>query len=196
MALNNVNLSFKFADGRVSVVPFDLNVAGIKSTIEGSSGFDQTIDYTINMNVPTALIGSQATSVVSGLLSQANKAAGTNLSMGKEVKVSAKMTGTVTDPKIETGIKDMASNTVTDIKTEIKQQFDDKKKELEDQAKAEADRLKKEAEDKVKSEADKLKKEAETKAKAEADRLKKEAEEKAKKEAENQLKNLFGKPKK
>ncbi len=196
MALNNVNVSFKFADGRVKIEPFDLNIAGIKTTIDGSSGFDQTIDYNMNLNVPLALVGSQATGVVSGLLSQANKAAGTNLSLGKEVKVKAKITGTVDQPKIETGIKDMASNTVADIKEEIKQKFDATKQELEDKAKAEADRLKNEAETKAKAEADRLKKEAEAKAKAETDRLKKEAEDKLKKEADDKLKNLFGKPKK
>lgn len=193
---SDLNLSFSFENGRVNVKPFDVTLGGIKSTVQGSNGFDQTIDYNMNLQIPTAMMGSSATGVVSGLISKANQSAGTNLSMGKEVKVNVKIGGTVTDPKIETGVKDMASNAVDDLKNQAIQQLNDKKKELENKAKAEAEKLKSEAEAKAKAEADRLKKEAEAKAKAEADKLKKQAEDKLKKEAEDKLKNLFGKPKK
>ncbi|HMT28548.1 MAG TPA: AsmA-like C-terminal region-containing protein [Bacteroidia bacterium] len=195
VSVDNVNLSFKFENGRINFEPYDVNIEGVKSTIQGSTGFDQTIDYKVDMNIPTSMMGNQATGVVTGLIAKANKSAGTNLSMGKEVKVSAKVTGTVNDPKIETGIKDMASNAVTDFKEQVKEEFDQKKKELEDKARSEADRLKNEAEAKAKAEAERLKKEAEAKAKAEADKAKKEAEELIKKQADEKLKNLFGKPK-
>jgi vacuolar-type H+-ATPase subunit H len=196
VTVSDLNLSYKFENGRVHVAPYEVTLAGIRTSVQGSNGFDQTIDYTLGLKVPTGTLGSQATGVVSGLLAKANQAAGTNLSMGKEVNINVRMTGTVSDPKIDTGIKDAAGSMVTDVKTQIKETFDTKKQELEDKAKAEADRLKQEAEDKAKAEADRLKKEAEDRAKAEADRLKKEAEQKAKKEAEDKLKNLFGKPKK
>lgn len=193
--LNDVNLSFKFENGRVNFEPFDVNIEGVKSTVQGSTGFDQTIDYVVVMNIPVELMGNKAQTTISGLIAQANQKAGTNMSMGKEVRVTAKVTGTVTDPKVETGLKDMITGTTENIKEQVKQVIDDTKKEIEDKAKAEAERLKKEAEDKARAEAERLKKEAEAKAKAESDRLKKEAEEKIKKEAEDKLKNLFGKPK-
>jgi vacuolar-type H+-ATPase subunit H len=193
---SDLNLSFKFENGRVTVAPFDVNLGGIKSTVQGSNGFDQTIDYNVAMQIPTSMMGSSATGVVTGLLAKANQSAGTNLSMGKEVKVNVKIGGTVTNPKIETGVKDVASNAVSDLKDQAIQQLNDKKKELEDKARSEAEKLKAEAEAKAKAEAEKLKKEAEAKAKAEADKLKKQAEEKLKKEAEGKLKDLFGKPKK
>ncbi len=196
LTVSDLNLSFRFENGRVHVAPYDVVLAGIKSKVHGSNGFDQTIDYNIAMIIPVSMMGSQTTGVVTGLLAKANQAAGTNLSMGKEVNVNVKMTGTVTNPKVETGLKDAAAGIATDVKTQIKETFDAKKQELEDKAKAEAERLKQEAEDKAKAEAERLKKEAEDKAKAEMERLKKEAEQKAKKEAEDKLKNLFGKPKK
>jgi len=195
MDLKNLNLSFKFENGRINIDPFSMNVEGIKTTIQGSNGFDMTIDYNIDMLIPTEKMGSSATSTIAGFLAKANASAGTNLSMGKEVDINAKIKGTVTDPKIETGIKDIARGAVLNIKEQVKEQFDAKKKELEDKARSEADRLKKEAEAKGKAESERLKKEAEAKAKAEADKAKKEAEEKIKKEAEDKLKNLFGKPK-
>ncbi len=194
--VKDANLSFSFENGRVNIEPFDVKLDEIKSTVSGSNGFDQTMDYSIKMKIPVSMMGSQATGVVSGWIADANKKAGTNMSMGNEVDVNARITGTVTDPKIETGIKDIAASTAASVKEQLKEEFDTKKKEIEDQAKAEADRLKKEAEDKAKAEADRLKKEAEDKAKAESEKAKKKAEEAAKKAADEQLKNLFGKPKK
>lgn len=195
MDLKNLNLSFSFSDGRVNIDPFDINVQGINTTIQGSNGFDQSIDYSMDLKIPTQMMGSSASGVVSGLFAKANSAAGTNLSMGKEVKLTAKLKGTIMDPKIETSLKDIAGGAVADVKEQLKNELDAKKKELEDKARSEADRMKQEAEDKARSEADRMKKEAEAKAKAESDRLKKEAENKLKKEAEDKLKNIFGKPK-
>ena len=182
-------------NGRVYIDPYEQKIAGINTKIEGSNGFDQTIDYKLGMQLPTKMLPGAATSVISGLISQANSK-GANMSMGETVNVSVKMGGTVTNPKIETGLKEAAKGAVDDLKAKAQEEFDKKKKELEDKAKAEADRLKKEAENKVKAETDKIKKEAEAKAKAETDRLKKEAEEKAKKAAGDKLKDIFGKPKK
>lgn len=192
--LSDANLSFQIKDGRVYVKPYEQTIAGYKVRIEGSNGLDQSIDYTWGVQIPTKNLPSAATGAIQTLFAKANSA-GANLSMGETVNVNLKIGGTVTQPRIETNLKDIAKSAAEDLKAKAQEELERRKKELEDKAKAEADRLKKEAEDKAKAEADRLKKEAEEKAKAEADRLKKEAEEKAKKEAEKQLKNLFNKPK-
>ncbi len=193
-SLSDANLSFQIKDGRVYVKPYEQTIAGFKVRIEGSNGIDQTIDYTWGVQIPTKNLPSAATGAINSLLAKANSA-GANLSMGETVNVNVKIGGTVTQPRIETSMKDAVKGAADDLKAKAQEELERRKKELEDKAKAEAERLKKEAEDKVKAEADRLKKEAEEKAKAEAERLKKEAEEKAKKEAEKQLKNLFNKPK-
>lgn len=191
--VSNLNLSYAFENGRVNVAPFDMNAGGIKTTVSGSSGFDQTIDYTLDMKVPTALMGSAASGVINGLISQANSK-GANLSMGKEVPVTVRLGGTVDKPTVGTNISSTASSITDDLKKKAQEEFERKKKELEEQAKAEAEKLKKETEEKVKAEAERLKKEAEEKAKKEIEKQKKDLEDKLKKEAEDKLKNLFGKP--
>jgi hypothetical protein len=193
-SLSDANLSFRFTNGRVYIDPFDQTVAGIKTKIEGSNGFDQTIDYKMGMQLPTKMLPGAATGVISGLIAQANSK-GANMSMGETVNVNVKIGGTVANPKIETGLKEAAKGAVDDLKAKAQEEFDNKKKELENQAKAKADSVQKAAEAKIKSEADRAKKEAEAKAKAEADRLKKEAEAKAKKEANDKLKDMFKNPK-
>lgn len=192
----NLNISFRFENGRVQVEPFPLNLAGIKSTVSGSNGFDQSIDYNIVSAIPLQIAGLQASDAINSLLAKANNATGANMSIGREAKVNAHITGTVKDPKVDVSFGNGSAAGTTSVKEQVKEAIDTKVKELEEKAKAEADKLKKEAEAKAKAEADRLKKEAEAKAKAEADRLKKELEQKAKKEAEDKLKDLFGKPKK
>jgi len=194
-ALSDANLSFKISNGRVYVDPYEQSIAGIKTRIEGSNGLDQTIDYKWGMQIPVKSLPPAAGNVVKDLFAKANTTAGTNLSMGENVNVNLKITGTVTNPKVETGLKDAAKGAVDDLKAKAKEELEKKKQELEDRAKATADSMKRKAEEKTKAEADRIKKEAEQKAKAEADRLKKEAEEKAKKEIGNKMKDLFGKPK-
>ncbi len=172
LKVGNTNLSYKFKNGRVDVDPFDVNLAGINTNVKGSSGFDQTIDYTLAMNIPTNLLPSQATSVISGLISQAN-AKGAKMSMGESIKVNALIGGTVSNPTVKTDLKNAASTAVNDLKDKAKAEFDKQKKDLEDKAKAEFDKQKKEAEDRAK-------KEAEARVKAEVDKAKKNAEKKAK----------------
>ena len=186
--LPTVSPSFKFANGRVYVDPFDMTVNGIKSTVAGSNGFDQTIDYTMASQIPRSALGAGANSFVNGLLSSANSK-GANISVGDVIPVNIHITGTVTSPKVGTDLNKAGAKAMDDLKAKAQEEFDKKKAEAEAKAKAEADRIKKEAEDKAKAEADRLKKEAEAKAKAEADRLKKEAEQKAK----DQIKNIFKK---
>ena len=64
----NVNISFKIKNGRISVEPFDLNVDDIKMTVGGSHGIDQTLDYNLTLDVPRKYFGSAANNVVILLL--------------------------------------------------------------------------------------------------------------------------------
>ena len=184
--ISNVNLSFDFIDGRIYIKPYETTLAGYKTKVEGSNGFDQSIDYKLDVEMPTSKLPSAATSVVQGIISQANSK-GANLSMGDNVNLHILMGGTIDHPTIKTGMKETAGKMVDQLKEKAKQELDQKKKELEEKAKAETERLKKEGSDKAKAEADRMKKEAEAKVKAESDRLKKEAEKKAK----DALKNIF-----
>ena len=205
ITMDNVNLSFKFSNGRVSVEPFDTKIGKSKTRIGGSNGFDETIDYTMNFEIPRSEFGGAANTALTGLVAEANKK-GAKFTAGEMVNMDVKIGGTVKDPKVSTGLKNAAGNAADDLKAKGKEELDKAKKEAEDKARAEADRLKNEAEAKARGEADKakqqaqaeadrVKKEAEDKAKAEADKAKKAAEEKAKKEGANKIKGLLGKPK-
>ncbi|MFM9055350.1 MAG: AsmA-like C-terminal region-containing protein, partial [Bacteroidota bacterium] len=188
LPVSDVNISFSFSDGKISTEPFKVNLGGIPCTVSGSSSFDQRIDYTVLMELPSSGLPGGTNQAITSLLNKAN-ASGANLSLGKSIPLQVGIGGTVSDPVIKTDLKSLASAATNKLKDDAKALIEQQKKALEDQAKAEADKLKKEAEDRAKKEADKLKKEAEEKARLEKERLKKEAE----KQAKDALNGLFKK---
>ncbi|CAN5534681.1 AsmA-like C-terminal region-containing protein [soil metagenome] len=183
-----VNVSFTFNEGRLFVQPFDIMLAGIKTTVSGSNGFDRTLDYTMNMNIPRAAFGSAANSVLNNFISQANSK-GVNISAVDNIPVAVKIGGTCENPKISTDLSSAGGKAIDNLKEAAKAEFEKKKAEAEAKVRAEADKLKSEAEKKLneqkakaQGEVDKAKKEAEAKLKAEQEKAKKEAEKKAKDE--------------
>ncbi|MDB9983961.1 AsmA family protein [bacterium] len=187
LVLNDVNITYEFREGRVWVEPFDMKLGDLNANVSGSNGFDQTLDYLIKTAIPMDALGAGA-GMAKGLLDQFNQKAGTNASLGDEIKVDLRITGTNDKPKIMpsfgSGSGDAKTQAKDELKKQAKEEIDKLKKEAEAKARAEADRLKKEAEAQARKEIDKAKNEAEAKARTEADRLKKEAEAKAKAEAE------------
>jgi hypothetical protein len=188
MELDNVNVSFKFEDGRVEVEPVDYTIGKeIPSTFSGSHGFDSTLDYVLAFDIPTKLMGGQATKVVSGLLSKASAASGVNAQIPERVKVDLDITGTSEDLKVTPRMTGTEGGLAVDnVKDQALDEINKKKDELENKARDEADKAKAEAEAKARAEADKLKKDAEdakNDAKAKAAAEKKRLEDDAKKKA-------------
>lgn len=186
--LQAINPSFKFVNGRVYVDPFDINVNQIKSTVTGSNGFDQTIDYSMASEIPRASFGGAANSILNNMVASANSK-GANFSLGDIVPVNIKIGGTVNDPKISTDLNKSGARLMDDIKAKAKEEFDNAKAAAEEKIRSEVEKAKNEAAAKFESEkqkaaaeADRYKKEAEAKAKAKADSLKKAGEKKAKEE--------------
>jgi uncharacterized protein involved in outer membrane biogenesis/gas vesicle protein len=137
--LKDMKLFFSFANGRLTVDPYKFKIDQIDAEVAGSHGFDQTIQYGVNMAIPTALMGSQGTAMVNNLVNQA-AAKGVNVKVGDKVNLAATITGTVTAPKVETNLKSMAGDAVNDVK-----------KQLEDMAKHKADSIKNVVKDTVKA---------------------------------------------
>ncbi len=108
MTLNNVNVKFEVKDGRVSTQPFDIKVDKITSSVSGSMGLDQSLDYVMKMNVPRAELGSDANNFVNSLTGKAN------VQLPENIKFDILIGGTVSSPKIKVGASDM-KNEMKDI---------------------------------------------------------------------------------
>ena len=194
-SVDKLKLAFSFTNGRAIVNPFDVKLSGINSTISGSTGFDQTIEYDVAMQVPKAKLGNKANEVAESLLGKA-KLGGKQLTIPDVIPVKFKIGGTVTNPKVVGGLKDKASSIVTDVKGKvvdtIKKTYNAQIDKLMNAARDQGDKLKQEA----KTQADKLREEgrkATQEAKNKADEIAEEAKKKAEEEA-NKMANKGANP--
>ena len=63
----DVDIRFTIRDGRIATQPFDLSVGGISLNRSGSTGLDQTIDYTARVTLPEGSAGGILTAVDVGI---------------------------------------------------------------------------------------------------------------------------------
>ncbi|MCD6017622.1 MAG: hypothetical protein K0S53_743 [Bacteroidetes bacterium] len=160
MEIQNVVAEYEFKDGRVNLRnPVKVKIDKVNAEITGSTGFDQTIDYNWKMDVPTEMFGAQANTMVSGLLGQANAAAGTNVSMPKSIKVNVGFGGTVMKPTVKTGMKNDGKSGTDAVKEQVvgavKDKANEEAQKILADAQAQVDKIKAEAQvasDKIKAE--------------------------------------------
>jgi uncharacterized protein involved in outer membrane biogenesis len=174
----DINLNYKFKDGRVNVEPFKTKVSDVSAEISGSTGFDQTIDYKWDLEIPTKALGSQANSLMQGLMGKANAATGANISVPDKIKATALISGTITKPVIKTGMKEAMKDVKNELIDQGKQLLEEKKQEViadvKNKAAEEAQKLLAEAQkqaDKVKEEAARLADQIRTEGNKQADDL-------------------------
>lgn len=118
MDVTNLLVNYRMENGRVILEPFDTKISGINTNISGSTGIDQTIDYKWKMDIPKSMFGGAANNALNSMLSQANAAAGTNLTTGDKIKVTALFGGTVTNPTVKTGLKEDTKSAVSTVTTQ------------------------------------------------------------------------------
>ena len=87
----DVAIRFAIRDGRITTQPFDLKMGGINVNMSGSTGLDQTIDYTAKVSLPAGSTG--------GILQSINVGIG----------------GTFSAPKITLGVKEAAQEAVKNV---------------------------------------------------------------------------------
>jgi AsmA-like C-terminal region/AsmA family len=95
----NINISFKIADGRIYVNPFDVKTGNMKMNISGDQGLDQTINYLVKTEMPRSDLGGSINSLIDNLSSQAS-AFGIKYKPSDILKVNVKVTGTVAKPVV------------------------------------------------------------------------------------------------
>ena len=188
-ALQNLEIKngwtvLKFKDGKVAVDPTTIKFGnGYDINFKGKNGFDQSIDYDMQLNVPSKELGP-ATSLAQGMLA---KIPGMNAAMPEMVGFVFKVTGSATKPQVKlnkvlaggSSVKDVAKSAVDDVKNQATNKVD----EVKQQAQNAIDQQKKAAED------------AARKAKEDAERKAKEAADKIKNDAKNAVKGVFKFPK-
>ncbi|MFD1002441.1 AsmA-like C-terminal region-containing protein [Ohtaekwangia kribbensis] len=91
VTMKDVLMSAAIKDGRLSVKPFDVKFGNYKTTVTGSTGIDQSIDYTLKMDVPAGKLGTQ----LNGFLAEKT---GSKTDPNGNVPVTIGLGGSVTNP--------------------------------------------------------------------------------------------------
>jgi len=175
----DVKISFKIADGRIYVTPFDIKTGNMKMNIGGDQGLDQTLNYLVKTEMPRSDLGGSVNSLIDNLSAQAS-AYGINYKPSDILKVNVKVTGTFDKPEVTpffgptTG--ESSGGAKAAAKEAVKQTIDDSVDKAKEKARAEAEaqgaKLVKEAEergqqirDEAAKAADNIRKEADVQAK-------------------------------
>jgi hypothetical protein len=159
MAPDNMDIKFRVRDGRVIVDPFEMKFADSRTTVSGSHGIDQTMDYLLDMDIAKNDLGAGANDLMQGISLLAS-GAGIKIPESGTIKVKARITGTFGDPKITTDlsgnlqskgetVKEAAEERIIEevekVEEEVREEASQKSDEILKEAEAEADRIMEEA---------------------------------------------------
>lgn len=154
--LKDMKLFYSFENGRVTIQPYKTKLGDIEAEIAGSHGFDQTLKYGVNLVVPRSMMGAAANDVVNNLVNQA-AGRGIPIKVGDKVNLTVNIGGTMTSPKIETNLKNVATDAVNSIKDEIKKEVEHKVDSVKKVVKDTVAAIKNQVVEKAKDEANKAK---------------------------------------
>lgn len=181
LQLRNLAIPIHIQNGRLEVKPFDLKLWDYEANIQGSGGFDGSMNYLLQMQVPAGKFGAKANSILATISE-------TEANQSTQIPIALKIGGSYNQPKISLAGENSIETLLTNA---LKSRLDSEKENL--QAKATQE---------FQAAQDSLKQELKTKADVLQDSLKKELEkktgkatEKAVDEAKTLLKGLLTKPK-
>ena len=120
--LNNLKGYFSFENGIVTIKPIPISYKDINMTIGGKHGFDKSIDYNINFEVPVSYLGTDITKAIAKLTPKDAKEI-------KTIPIKAIVNGSFTSPKITTNINEATKNLMNTIIEKQKQSLKDKGKD-------------------------------------------------------------------
>jgi uncharacterized protein involved in outer membrane biogenesis len=168
---------FQIREGRLHVEPFSVPLGPTTMQVSGSNGLDQSLDYLLQLPVPRSALGAGASQAIAGIVSKA-AGAGIDLQGASTIPLGIRLTGTVTNPSIDTEIGKATTAAVQDAKQAVQEAAERKVEAVVDSAKlkaaAEAQRLVAEAEAqaaKIRAEAQSLAERVKREGYAQADSL-------------------------
>ncbi|MDN3664469.1 AsmA-like C-terminal region-containing protein [Algibacter miyuki] len=100
--LKDLKTTLEFANGQVSVKPFDIKYKDIAITVSGAHGFDKTLNYNAVFNVPAKYLGNEVTN----LLSKIDSEDANNIT----IPVTANIGGSYTSPTVKTDLTSGVTN--------------------------------------------------------------------------------------
>ncbi len=120
--LDNLKTALTFKDGQVQVRPFDFKVKDILVNVSGNHSFENTMNYTLNLDIPAKYLGSD----VGGLLSKLTTEEKDNLSVNLPVSLSGKFSQPQVTLNTQAAITALSSKILDIQKQRAKDKVNDK----------------------------------------------------------------------
>lgn len=105
--LKDLQTNLSFANGKVSVKPFNINYQDIAITVSGSHGFDKSLGYDAVFNVPAKYLGSDINRLIGKIDTEQAK----NIT----IPVTVNIGGTITNPNVKTDLTSGVKNLTTQL---------------------------------------------------------------------------------
>lgn len=161
-------IQFDAHDGRVNVKPFQFKTGNALVNVDGSHGFDQSMDYNLDIQLPFNEVQKTGLNV-SKLNASASKL-GMKIEDDEAINIAVSLGGTMEKPEVKVDVmsdikskaKDAAKDAVDDVKDAAKDAVDDMKNSAKDAFKDifNGEKSKEESSSDLKSKADSLKEKA------------------------------------
>lgn len=153
ISVRDIRNYIEFTNGKVLVKPFTLKIDDIEMEIGGFHGFDQSIDYAIQMKLPRSVMGQNGNNIVNNLAAQASSK-GLPVKLGETINLSIKMTGSIDNPSLGINLKEMAGSLIDSMQEQVKDfvqaKIDSARQKAKDSLAAVKDQLKDRIKDKIK----------------------------------------------
>jgi AsmA-like C-terminal region len=116
--LNNTKADFTFKAGKVVVSPFIARAKDIEMEIGGTHGFDQSLEYAVNLKVPRSQLGNKGSMFVKNVVEQAADK-GIPVKLKDAVSMNVKMGGTINSPDVKTDMDAVVDKASSDLNKEV-----------------------------------------------------------------------------
>ena len=137
VSLKDIKNYFEFANGKVLVKPFPVKVNNVDMEIGGLHGFDQSLNYTVNLKMPRNMMGNAGNNLVNNLVAQSNNK-GIPIKVSDVVNFKVLVSGTIKNPQFKTDLKQTTSSLANDFKQQatelVKSEVESAKKSIKDSA--------------------------------------------------------------
>ena len=115
ISVKDIKNYFAFQNGRMTVNPFRVKLPNMNMLIGGSHGFDQSMDYTMQLALPRALLGQKGNALVNNLVSQATSK-GIPVQLSDTVYLNVLLGGNIMKPSVKTDLKEAAGKAAENLK--------------------------------------------------------------------------------
>ncbi|WPR74912.1 AsmA-like C-terminal region-containing protein [Algoriphagus sp. NG3] len=93
LQLKNISIPISIDNGVMDVKPFDVKLWDYQAKVQGTAGFDGSINYLVNMQIPAGKFGSQANSLLASI-------SGAAVDENTSIPLALNLSGTYNSPKI------------------------------------------------------------------------------------------------